>query len=963
MNRYAEWVIKWRIFIIIAIAGITVFFATGLGKLRVNSDITSYLKPDDEVMQLFNRIGDEYGGNHTVMVAVRAENIIRTEVLQFLSRLYTLYDEFEGISSITSLVNIIDIKETDFGLEIGKLIDRNDIPHDSEKLNNLRRYILSKDIYKGKIISEDGSTTIIICKLDPESNKVMLAHRIKQATEREKGHFSVFYSGYPVQMSELGSLLINDLKILIPIVIIVIVAVLYFSFRTVRGVLFPLLIVVISTIWTMGLMGYTNTKLSLISNVVPVVLLGVGTAYCIHFLSRFSEELFSENSRDEALKKTISEVGVPILLTGLTTVTGFISFTGAYITAITEFGLFSAFGVFVSMSLSISFLPAVLSLMKQEKNLRMGKQARLYTHITSVFAAFVRKRKNFIIIISMSIAVCSMLLIPRIRTETALTKFFPESSEIRKADSVIRKHFGGSVPVYIVVKGNLKDPQVLKKIRELEKYLSHLPYMSNAQSISDLIGRMNDILNGHDTIPDSPDEVANLLFLLEGDEFLEQLINHDYTEGIVHARFGTEETATVKNTVKNIHRYLESEFNAPYAMVHRAGFDLEHDKGPSPELLDRVSRMIVYDFVEHTGSTPPDLSLIRDSLTHTIDAENSLISEDTKKSLIERLELFFKEESLVSMEKDSDIRSVSKALVDFADEHTVVVEELTGLLRKAIPAKYYDDDPETLMLTAEFILPKIQNAQKQTYVLRKTEFLMKMVFPGYAGDAELRKKFSDDIWLLTEENIAVAARISSGSTAIPVKDFAHAQASGMLSIINRLTVSLERSQVQSILIAAAVVFLFLAVQFRSMKMGLVVLSPILLIMLINFGIMGLFNIPLDYATMLAGSILIGIGIDYAIHFSSRYRAEMRKTGNAQLSIEKTLMTTGSAILTNALTVALGFFVLVCGNFVPVKREGWMIGMLMILSACAALIFLPSLLLLLGRYLGFERKEKLSRRKT
>jgi len=956
MARYAEWVIKWRLLIIAFTAGITIFFATGFGRLGVNSDITSYLKPDDEVMQLFNRIGDEYGGNHTVMVAVRAEDIISTEVLQFLARLYTRYGEFEGVSTITSLVNIIDIKETDFGLEIGKLIDRHNIPRDAEELDSLRRYILSKDIYRGKIISEDGKITIIICKLDPEINKVALAQKIKQVTEREKRSFSVFYSGYPVQMSELGSLLISDLKKLIPIVIIVIVAVLYFSFRTVRGVLFPLVIVVISTIWTMGLMGYTNTELSLISNVVPVVLLGVGTAYGIHFLSRSYEDLLSEKSRIEAIKKTVSEVGIPILLTGLTTITGFVSFTGAYITAINEFGLFTAFGVFVSMALSISFLPAVLSLIKRERNLRGRKHLHLYTQLMPALSALVGKRKNLIIIVSLSTAVCAALLIPRIKTETALTNFFPESSEIRKADRVIRKHFGGSVPVQVVVEGNMKDPQVLKKMRDLEKYLNHLPYMSNAQSISDLIGRMNDILNGHHTIPESPDEVANLLFLLEGDEFLEQLINHDYSEGVVHARFGTEETAAVKNTVKNICRYLECEFNAPFTLMRRTGADPEQDHRLYQELLDRVSRMIIYDFVEHTRSTPPDLSLIRDSLTRTIDEKDSLISTDIKKSLFQRLELFFKEESLMLMEDDSEIFAVSSALVDFADKHSVNIEELTGLLKKTIPEMYYEDDSDALVLTAEFILPKIENAQKQTYVRRKTSFLVETVFPQYTDDAELYKKFQDDVWLLTEENIAITPYGSSGFTTTPLQNDVHARASGMLSIIERLTVSLERSQLQSILIAAVVVFVFLTVQFGSLKMGMVVLSPILLIILINFGIMGCFNIPLDYATMLVGSILIGIGIDYAIHFSSRYRAEMRKTGNAQLSIEKTLKTTGSAILINALTVALGFFVLVYGNFVPVKREGWMIGILMILSACAALIFLPSLFLLLGRYLRFERNE-------
>ncbi len=147
-----------------------------------------------------------------------------------------------------------------------------------------------------------------------------------------------------------------------------------------------------------------------------------------------------------------------------------------------------------------------------------------------------------------------------------------------------------------------------------------------------------------------------------------------------------------------------------------------------------------------------------------------------------------------------------------------------------------------------------------------------------------------------------------------------------------------------------VVFIILSSQFKSAKMGAVVLSPIVLVILINFALMGYLAIPLDYATMLVGSIIIGVGIDYSIHFSSRYKIEYRETHDERKALEKTLKTTGTAIISNALMVSLGFFVLVGGKFIPVKREGWMIGVLMIISAFAALVYLPSLILTLKRFL-------------
>ncbi|MCK4804850.1 MAG: MMPL family transporter, partial [Spirochaetes bacterium] len=239
MQRFSEIIIKRRKIIIILTIVVTLFFMLGFTRITINSDITSYLKPNDPAMKLFNRIGEDYGGNLMVMIAVVSDSIISSPTLNFLKTVTENYSEIDGVSSITSLINIIDIKDTDFGLEVGKLIDKNNIPENERELEALKKYILSKDSYRGKIISEDGTTTIIICRLDPDYNKVELSKRIKDITEEVKGSYRVYYSGYPVQMMEMNGMLAGDLKILIPIVLVVITLVLFFSFKTIRGVVLP----------------------------------------------------------------------------------------------------------------------------------------------------------------------------------------------------------------------------------------------------------------------------------------------------------------------------------------------------------------------------------------------------------------------------------------------------------------------------------------------------------------------------------------------------------------------------------------------------------------------------------------------------------------------------------------------------------------------------------------------------
>jgi predicted RND superfamily exporter protein len=749
-------------------------------------------------------------------------------------------------------------------------------------------------------------------------------------------------------MFEMSGLLLSDLKKLIPLVFVVVILVLFFSFKTIRGVFLPLIVVVISTIWTLGLMGYTNTPLSLISNVVPVILLAIGTAYGIHLLSKYYEDVLSEEHKISEIKKAVSEVGIPILLAGITTITGFLSFAGAYITAITEFGIFTAFGVGVAMILSITLLPAVLSFLSAGKNEERLKKKHVFKLFMERMALFVLKNKRLILLLCITIAVISVTIIPRIKLETSLINFFPKGSEIKRADKVIRENFGGSIPVQIVINGDLKNPHILKKMKKLEKYIDVIPHISNPQSIADLICRMNDIINQHETIPETKREVANLLFLLEGEEILDQLVNKDYSEGIIQATFGTEDGKIISNTISRISAYIQEELHQTFYVVSKDETSSATKEILKEWLLKQVSRSVYYDYKYYHPNGIITVSDIYGRLKNINPFDDVLITPEIQQDLYEELLVFFEEESPVFIESGTVIASIVSTLLGHAKTASPTVESITSILKKEIPEKYWAHDPGSISLTAEFLLTKLKSAQKESTVEEMSDQLIGTLFNEISSNVEFRKKVKDDLWELTENEMSVPSTLVKTTERAQEIFSLKAELSGMIRIVNRLNVSLRKSQAQSIIIAIVVVFILLAAQFKSLKMGMVSLSPIILVILLNFGIMGYAKIPLDYATMLVGSILIGVGIDYSIHFASRFRLEYRKSPDEQKSLKKTLGTTGIAIFINALMVALGFFVLIAGNFVPVKREGWMIGVLMLISAGAALIFLPSLILVLRK---------------
>jgi predicted RND superfamily exporter protein len=168
---------------------------------------------------------------------------------------------------------------------------------------------------------------------------------------------------------------------------------------------------------------------------------------------------------------------------------------------------------------------------------------------------------------------------------------------------------------------------------------------------------------------------------------------------------------------------------------------------------------------------------------------------------------------------------------------------------------------------------------------------------------------------------------------------------GIPMIYRNLDDSIINSQILSLIIALILVFICLIFLTHSIIGGLISLTPIIFTLLVIFGFMSFTKIPLDIATVLVGSISIGIGIDYSIHFTNRFQKELKYADTLHEALSKTLSTTGKAILINVITVAMGFLVLILGNLVPLQRFGILVAITMISSGIGAITLLPAIILL------------------
>jgi predicted RND superfamily exporter protein len=171
------------------------------------------------------------------------------------------------------------------------------------------------------------------------------------------------------------------------------------------------------------------------------------------------------------------------------------------------------------------------------------------------------------------------------------------------------------------------------------------------------------------------------------------------------------------------------------------------------------------------------------------------------------------------------------------------------------------------------------------------------------------------------------------------------QLGGSLLTYYQVNEALKKSQIQSLVIAILMIFICNFIMLRSVAGSLVGLIPVGFTLFILYGFMGLSGIPLDVATVLIGSISLGVGIDYSIHFLNRFKHDYRVSQDKTTALAATLRTTGKAILINVVTVTAGFLTLLLGNLIPLQRFGILISLTMLSSGSGALLLLPSVILL------------------
>ena len=579
-NPAAEWVagtiLRYRWLTLALLVAATVGFALQIPRIvfQVSPEGMRLVgHPDTLYYEEYIR---KYGSDEIVVMELWCEDVFSPEIMKKISRLTDVIEQYENVYRVVSLSNANDIRGGSFGIEIAPFLE--EIPETEPALEKIRREVHDNPLYHGNLVSRDDQSTLLIVELDrseedfPQKRRELVRRILDLAREEQSDGIEIYVAGFPVIGTVLPMLMIQDQRIFIPLILLLMTLTLYAAFRNLWGILLPLATVIISVLWTMGFLVLAGKQVEIVTNVLPPLVLVIALADVVHILAHYQEELQGRKQKAGALKDATAYVLVPCLLTSITTSIGFASLMVSSVRGVRDLGLLASFGVMAAFVVSITFVPAILSFLPSGtfKRTEKKKEGALDRFLARL-ARFNESNRKLVLAVTLLLIGLAVAGLFRLKVETTLIKYLKEDNPVAVAVRHIEDHLSGTTTLDVVFDfgepGAVKEPVNLEKVKQMESYLKGLPLVTNASSLVDFLERMNQVFHdgdpAYDHLPGARAEIAQflLLYSMSGDEEdLSKIVDHDYRTAVITARLKTVGSSEMERFIKEVKSYVAKSF-------------------------------------------------------------------------------------------------------------------------------------------------------------------------------------------------------------------------------------------------------------------------------------------------------------------------------------------------------------------------------------------------------------------
>ena len=552
---FAGWLLRVRWWVLAVFAAVMMLAVMGVKKMVVQTSFDDYFIKGDPMLVKTDEFKAHFGNDYFVGVLTECDNHFTTQNLETLRDLSNeLLDSLSYVDKITSLTDIEFLAGNEEGMAIAQSVPEV-IPKDKAGLDSVKQRVYSKPEVARKLISKDGKLSWIVIKLRPfpadsiwkkettvspdiltgeEVDRII--HKPQYASLHPKATGMPYVSQQKVVFigAEMGRL--AKFAILISIVVMLIMT------RSMRGVVAPFIGTFGGLLVTFGIAGALGLYVDSATSIIPVILaFAVSIAYNIHLFSFFGKRMLIHGRRKQAVVETFTETGWPVFFCGMTTIVSLLSFLIVPIRPVAYIGIHTSLCVLFVMLTTMLVTPVLLSFGRDKNpkpNFTDNSDTRWSGIMVRISAFDLHNPK---MILSVFVLCCVALGIGVWRMEPAFDMERTMGEKVpyvNKLLEVSHSELGSLYSYDLMVEfpedGQAKLPENLHRLEQLTKLTEEYPLTKRTTSILDILKDLNQTLNDGDRayyrIPDTEDEVAQMMLLYEnaGGTESEYWMDYDY---------------------------------------------------------------------------------------------------------------------------------------------------------------------------------------------------------------------------------------------------------------------------------------------------------------------------------------------------------------------------------------------------------------------------------------------------
>lgn len=498
-NFLVRFILRNRLGNLIAIILITLFMGYKALDVHLSYEMAQMLPDSDTTIVAYNKFKQTFGQDGSVVfIGIRDDKLFTLDVFNDWLDLTERLRKVDGVQEVLSIGKLYTLVKNDSirKFDFKPVFDHR--PETQAEMDSIKSLIFSLPFYEGLIINKENNSTLMMLTLDKDrvNNKSRIG--LVSAIEDEVAVFSgkhdikVHFSGMPYIRTKTMKMVQKELLMFTLLALLVASMVLFFFFRSFKAVLFPIIIVIISVIWAMGIIGLLGYEITILTGIIPPLLIIIGVENCIFLLNKYHHEFREHGNKVKALARVVIRTGNATFLTNLTTATGFASFIITGNKLLIEFGIVASINIMVVFLLSIFLIPILYSYLDPPQMRHIKHLDNKYT--TALIERIVNTVENHRpkIYATFGLAVVLAIFgISKLKTTGNVVDDIPHKHPMYLDLLFFEKEFKGILPFEISI--DTRKPRgvtqmaTIQKISELQDTLAKYPEFTRPISIAELV--------------------------------------------------------------------------------------------------------------------------------------------------------------------------------------------------------------------------------------------------------------------------------------------------------------------------------------------------------------------------------------------------------------------------------------------------------------------------------------------